>query len=196
MEEEKPASDYKIFVNNCDSYIGSAVSNFLSLAGFTVFGYGKSAPNPNIHLVSSRKEGILSTMLSVFDMVEDTKSVEEALDIVNSNPLHHKISLVIFSTLLTWGGRVKKEKNNEEEEESHENEEENDEPNPEDYILEEGYLTRIPHKAAKKQYLLESRALQVNEEIDRLKVYIFGVGLLYGYGEHIFFPFFFFFLGE
>ena len=56
--------------------MGFAIANFLTQTGFTVYGYEKSALNSNNILVSSRKEGILSKMLSVFEMLEDTKSVE------------------------------------------------------------------------------------------------------------------------
>ena len=56
--------------------MGFAIANFLFQTGSTVYGYGKSALNSNNILVSSRKEDILSTMLSVFEILEDTKSVE------------------------------------------------------------------------------------------------------------------------
>lgn len=195
-EEERQPSDYKVFVDNCDQYVGSAVSRFLAQKGFTVFGYGKSAPHKSITLVNSRKEGILSTEMSVFEQIEDTSAVAEALEIVNSNPLHHKISMVIFSPLLTWGARViPKEEEEEKGEEPPENEENNEEeevedPEPEQPITEEEYLNRVPLEIVKEQYRLESRALQLNEENDRLRVFIFGVGLLYGLGDHILFPFF------
>ncbi|OHT05283.1 Dpy-30 motif family protein [Tritrichomonas foetus] len=197
-EEERQPSDYKVFVDNCDQYIGSAVSRFLAKKGFTVFGYGKSAPHKAIQLVSSRKEGILSTELSVFEMIEDTSAVTEALEIVNSNPLHRKISMVIFSPLLTWGGRVIPKEEEEDQKESpqdNENEEGNEEEDeddgePDQPITEEEYLNRVPHEIVKEQYRLESRALQLNEELERLRVFIFGVGLLYGLGENMLFPFF------
>lgn len=203
-EEERQPKDYKVFVDSCDSYVGTAVSKYLAKKGFTVFGYGKTSPDSSIHMVKSRKEGILSTELSVFDMTEETKAVEEALEIVNGNPLHKKITLCIFSPLLTWGGRSlksgteeeeeKKEKNEEEEEKKEEpeaHEEEDDvETEPFTPVNEEEYLTRIPSELVKEQYRLESRALQLNQEIDRLTVTIFGVGLLYGCGENILFPFF------
>lgn len=195
-EEERKPSDYKVFVDNCDQYIGGAISKFLAQKGFTVFGYGKSAPHKAITLVSSRKEGILSTELSVFEMIEDTSAVEEALQIANSNPLHHKISMVIFSPLLTWGGRVlPKEEEEDKQEEPQQNEdgaeeEDQDDGEPEQPLVEEEYLNRVPLDIVKEQYRLESRALQLNEELERLRVYIFGVGLLYGFGENILFPFF------
>lgn len=203
-EQERQPSDYKVFVNNCDSYVGSAVATHLAKKGFTVFGYGKSAPVPSIKMLESRKEGILSTELSVFDMTEETESVEEALEIINGNPLHRKINLVVFSPLLCWGGRSLKNPNEEEEEkkegepeekqddaneEKHEEEEET-EAEPFTPVNEEEYLTRIPHELVKEQYRLESRALQLNQELDRLTVTIFGVGLLYGRGENILNPIF------
>ena len=77
--------------------------NFLSQTDFIVYGYGKSGPTPNITLVYSRKGDILSTMLSVFEMLEDTESVEEALDIVNFNPLNQNCTCN-FLTLLKWEG--------------------------------------------------------------------------------------------
>lgn len=210
-EEERQPKDYKIFVDNCHQYVGSAVSLFLANKGFTVYGYGESFPSDRIIKVDSRKEGILSTELSVFDMTEETSSVEEALEIVNSNPLHKKVQLCIFSPLLTWGGRSLKPPKEEEEEEDkkdeggkdeeemkevpkeeeEENGEEEDvETEPFDPINEDDYLSRIPHEVAEEQYRLESRALQLNQELERLTVTIFGVGLLYGRGDNILFPFF------
>ena len=82
---------------------GLQLQIFFSQAGFTAFGYGKSTSNSNITIVSSRKEDILSTMLSVFEMLEDTESVEEALDIVNFNPLNQNCTCN-FLTLLKWEG--------------------------------------------------------------------------------------------
>ena len=204
-EEERQPKDYKVFVDSVDTYVGTAVSKYLAQKGFSVYGYGKSAPHPSIHMVESRKDGILSTELSVFDMTEETSAVEEALEIVNGNPLHKRINLVIFSPLLCWGGRSLKDPNEEEEEkkeeeeqkeeknenENEEHEEEEDvETEPFTPVTEEEYLTRIPHELVKEQYRLESRALQLNQELDRLTVTIFGVGLLYGCGENILFPFF------
>ena len=198
-EEERQPSDYKVFVDNCDQYVGSAVAMFLAKRGYTVFGYGSSAPVPEVQLVESRKEGILKSELSVFEMIEDISAVEEALEIVNSNPLHKKISMVIFSTLLTWGARQfpKEEEEEEKKEEEEppparegEEEEEEEDAEPEQPIVEDEYLTRVPLDIVKDQYRMECRALQLNDELERLKVYIFGVGLLYGLGEHILFPFF------
>lgn len=195
-EEERQPADYKVFVDNCDRYVGSAVARFLAKRGYTVFGYGSSAPVPQVTLVESRKEGILKAELSVFEMIEDISAVEEALEIVNSNPLHRKISIVIFSTLLTWGARTfpkeeeEEDKNDEKPEPAEGEEEEEEDAEPEQPINEEEYLTRVPLDLVKDQYRMECRALQLNEELERLKVYIFGVGLLYGLGEHILFPFF------
>ena len=64
-EEERQPSDYRVFVDNCDQYVGSAVAKFLAKRGYTVYGYGSSAPVPEVHLVESRKEGILQSELSV-----------------------------------------------------------------------------------------------------------------------------------
>ena len=196
-EEERQPSDYKVFVDSCDGYVGSAVARFLAKRGYTVFGYGNSAPCPQVTLVESRKEGILKAELSVFEMIEDIAAVEEALEIVNTNPLHRKISIVIFSTLLTWGARTfpKEEEEEDKDEEKPESvngeeEEEEEDAEPQQPIVEEEYLTRVPLDQVKDQYRMECRALQLNEELERLTVYIFGVGLLYGLGEHIMFPFF------
>ena len=194
-EEERQPSDYKVFVDGVDRYVGSAVSRYRAQRGFTVFGYGSSSPHDSIQMVSSRSDGILGSELSVLDMTEDTSGVAEALEVVNNNPLHRRISLVIFSPLLTWGGRVipkdeEEEERREDDDEKNEEEEDDDDGEPELPINEEDYLNRVPHEVVKEQYRLESRALQLNEELERLRVYIFGVGLLYGLGENIMFPFF------
>jgi len=197
IEEERKPSDYKVFIDNCSNYVGSAISVYLAEQGFQVFGFGTKSPDPRVKLVSSRKEGIMSTELSVFEMLEDCSGVEEALDIINKNPLHKKVNLALISPLLTWGGRsIKKEATEEEPEEPKEKETEGN-PEEEDTeteaftpVNEDEFLSRIPHELVKEQYRLESRAIQLSQENNRLSLYIFGVGLLYGMGENIFFPFF------
>ena len=197
-EQERQPSDIKIFVDNCDQYVGSAVATFLAKEGYQVYGYGRFPPHPGIKMLGSRAEGIFSTELSVFEMMEDTTAVEEALEIINSHPLHKKVQIAIFSPLMTWGGRVlEKDEPNEEEDEEQANkteesneEEEDQETEPETMVNEENFLEREPHPLFTAQYTLESRALQLNEELERLTVYIFAVGLLYGNGERVLYNFF------
>lgn len=183
--------------------------------GYDVYTYGE-AKNPRIKKFGSRKEGILSTELSVFEMVEKTEAFAEALEIVNDNPLHKKYKMACFTPLLTWGGRTFAKEGEEEEEDAkppapeheeedqekingekpkEEEEEDQEDKEPETPVNEEDYLARRPHEIVKEQYILESRALQLNYENDRLDIYLFAVGLLYGYGENILFPFFPCFVG-
>jgi len=123
--------------------------------GYTVFGYGVSAPDPAITMVDSRKAGILQTELSVFEMLEDTAAVDEALQAVNGNPLHRKITFVIFSTLLTWGGRTFPKEEEEAAEPNAEEggpEEEEEDPEPAAPITGEEFLSRVPLDAVRAQY--------------------------------------------
>lgn len=206
-ERERQPADIKIYVDSCTGYIGSAVSDALVKLGYDVYTYGE-CKNSKVKKLGSRKEGILSTELSVFEMIETTEAFADALEIVNGNPLHKKYKMACFTPILTWGGRSFAKEGEEEEEHAkppeHEEEEEQEkieeekpkeeedeeEKEPETPINEEEYLARRPHELVKEQYILESRALQLNYENDRLDIYLFAVGLLYGFGESLLFPFF------
>lgn len=212
-EHERSNSEIKIFVDSANGYVGSAVVNGLIKMGYQVFALEEISPK--VQLVSSRKEGILSTELSVFENLEDPTNFKEALDIVNSNPLHRPIKMAVFTTLLTWGGRTfpkeeeedKKESTEENTEQAEvesiekeegevqstsdktEEEEVDDDKEPENVISEDDFLQRVPLVLVQQQYYLENRALQLNFENDRLDIYLFAVGLIYGLGEKILFPF-------
>ncbi|EAY10600.1 Dpy-30 motif family protein [Trichomonas vaginalis G3] len=205
-DKEPQPSDFKIFVNNRDSYVGSAVTAYLTKKGFVVYGNGKNENLVNIKDLNvddkEQVKTILSENMLVFDMTEETESTKFALDFIANATLNREINLVIFSPLLCWGGRSLKNPEEEEEkkedepedkpeetEEKHEEEEET-EKEPFTPVNEEDYLKRIPHELVKEQYILESRAIQLGHELERLKVTIFGVGLLYGRGENILNPFF------